>query len=65
MEQIYMFLSSSVLLKHTYGTTGSIEYDLLNPEHRKRSKKKYLGTTGEAQLDIFIPLLFKVTVSLL
>jgi len=52
---------ASRLVGYTYGTLGSIEYDPSDPEHRKRSHKKYLGITGEFQLDIFSPILFKGT----
>ena len=48
------------VLRHTYGTLASVEYDHLDPEHRKRSHKKYLGITGEFQLDVFNPTLFGV-----
>jgi hypothetical protein len=46
----------------TYGTLSSIEYDPSDPEHRKRSHKKYLGMTGEFQLDVFSPIVSKVVV---
>ena len=49
------------ILKYTYGTPASIDYDPSDPEHRRRAGKKYLGITGELQLDIFSPTLFKVT----
>ena len=48
--------------KYTYGTTSSVGYDHSDPEHRKRSHKRYLGITGEFQLDVFSPVLFKVAV---
>ena len=51
------------LVRYTYGTPGSVEYDPSDPEHRKRSHKKYLGLTGEIKLDVFSPTLFKVTFS--
>ena len=51
----------SRLLRYTYGTEASIDYDPLDPEHRRRSSKKYLAITGEIQIDIFSPTLFKVT----
>jgi hypothetical protein len=50
------------IVRYTYGTEGSIEYNPSDSEHRKRSHKKYLGMTGEIQLDIFTPILFKVAV---
>ena len=50
------------IVRHTYGTLSSIEYDPSDPEHRKRSHKKYLGMTGEFQLDIFSPIVHKVVV---
>ena len=66
MDYVHRFFLSApqVVTEHTYGTAGSIGYDPSNPEHRRRSSRKYLGITGEAQLDIFIPILFKVAVSL-
>jgi len=48
------------LVRYTYGTPASIMYDPSDPEHRKRSHKKYLGITGTPRLDIFSPTLFKV-----
>ena len=50
------------LVRYTYGIPGSIEYDPSDAEHRKRSEKKYLAMTGDIQLDIFSPTLFKVAV---
>jgi len=50
------------IVRYTYGTSGSIDYDPSDPEHRRRSHKKYLAITGEVHLDIFSPTLFKVTV---
>lgn len=66
MDNVHRFFLSGRLpvTEHTYGTIGSIGYDPSNPEHCRRSNRKYLGITGEAQLDIFIPVLFKVAVSL-
>jgi len=49
------------ILRHTYGTPTSVEFDPSDPEHRKRSQKKYLGITGQVNLDIFTPTLFKGT----
>ena len=49
------------VVRYTYGIPGSIEYDPSDAEHRKRSSKKYLAMTGDIQLDIFSPTLFKVT----
>ena len=51
----------SRILRCTYGTEASIDYDPSDPEHRRRSSKKYLGITGEIQIDVFSPTLFKVT----
>jgi len=50
------------VVRHTYGTPGSVEYDPLDTEHLQRSHKKYLAITGNVQLDIFSPTLFKVAV---
>jgi hypothetical protein len=50
------------IVKWTYGAEGSISYDPFDPEHRKRSHKKYLGLTGDMQLDVFMPTLMKVAV---
>ena len=50
-------------VRYTYGTLGSIQYDPSNLEHRKRPDKKYLGMTGEFQLDVFSPIVLRVTVS--
>ena len=50
------------LVRYTYGTPASIKYDPSDPEHRKRSHKKYLGVAGGVRLDVFSPTLFKVTV---
>jgi len=50
------------LVGYTYGTLSSIEYDPSDPEHRKRSHKKYLGMTGEFQLDMFSPIIYKVAI---
>jgi hypothetical protein len=47
-------------MRYTYGTPGSILYNPSDPEHRKRAQRKYLGPTGNKQLDIFSPTLFKV-----
>ena len=49
------------ILRYTYGTEASIDYDPSDPEHRRRSSKKYLGITGEIQIDVFSPTLLKVT----
>ena len=48
------------IVRYTYGTPGSIDYDPTDPEHRRRSHKKYLGIMGEIQIDVFSPTLFKV-----
>jgi len=50
------------IVRYTYGTPGSVEYDPSDAEHRKRAHKKYLAITGDIQLDIFNPTLFKVAV---
>jgi len=50
------------LVGYTYGTLNSIEYDPSDSEHRKRSHKKYLGMTGEFQLEIFSPIIHKVVI---
>ena len=50
----------SRLVRYTYGTPASIPYDPSDPEHRKRTHKRYMGITGVPQLDIFVPTLFKV-----
>jgi len=50
------------VVRYTYGTPTSVEYDHSDPEHRKRSHKRYLGITGEFQLDVFSPILFKVAI---
>jgi len=50
------------VVRYTYGTPGSVEYDPSDADHRKRSSKKYLAMTGDVQLDIFSPILFKVPV---
>ena len=50
------------IVRHTYGTPGSVNYDPSNPEHVKRSQKKYLAITGAISLDVFSPTLFKVIV---
>jgi len=50
------------VVRYTYGILNSIKYDHSDPEHRKRSHKKYLGTTGEFQLDVFSLIVFKVAV---
>ena len=52
----------SRVVRYTYGTPGSVEYDHSDPEHRKRAQKRYLGITGEFQLDVFSPFLFKVAI---
>lgn len=51
------------IVRYTYGTPGSIEYNPSDPQHRKRSHKKYLAITGDIKLEIFSPTLFKVAVS--
>lgn len=46
-------LLSGRLVRDTYGTLNSVEYDPSDPEHRNRSHRKYLGMSGEFQLDVF------------
>ena len=48
------------LVRYTYGTLGSIDYNPSDAEHRKRAGQKYLAITGDIVLDIFSPTLFKV-----
>ena len=50
------------IVRYTYGTQGAIDYDPSDPEHRRRSHKKYLGIIGDIQLDAFSPILFKVVI---
>jgi len=50
------------IVRYTYGTPGSINYDPSDQEHCKRSSKKYLAITGEIRLEVFKPTLFKVDV---
>lgn len=54
----------SRLVRYTYGTEASIAYDPSDPEHRRRSHKKYMGVAG-VLLDVFSPTLFKAGVSFL
>ena len=54
--------AASRVMRYTYGTLRSVDYDPSDPEHRKHSHKKYLGMTGEFQLDIFGPIVTKVVV---
>ena len=64
MAEISYYLDQFVvsrLVRYTYGTPISIEYDPSDPEHSKRSHEKYLGVSG-VRLDIFNPTLFKVAV---
>ncbi|KAF9650957.1 hypothetical protein BDM02DRAFT_3184899 [Thelephora ganbajun] len=49
------------IVRYTYGTQGSTGFNPLNPEHRRRAHKRYLGIIGEIQLDVFSPTLFKGT----
>jgi hypothetical protein len=53
-------LPASRPVRYTYGTLNSVEYDHSDPEHRKRSHQKYLGMSGEFQLDVFIPVVCRV-----
>ena len=53
-------LPTSRPVRYTYGTLNSVEYDPSDPEHRKRSHRKYLGMSGEFQLDGFIPIVCRV-----
>lgn len=50
------------LIRYTYGTPATVGYDHSDPDHRRHSRKKYLGITGEMQIDVFSPSLFKVNV---
>ena len=50
------------LLRSTYGIPTSVDYDPSELAHRRRSQKKYMGITGEFQLDTFTPTLFKVAI---
>ena len=50
------------LLRSTYGIPTSIDYDPSDPEHRRRSRKKYMGITGEYQLDTYTATLIKVAI---
>ena len=47
------------LVRYTYGTPITTEYDPSDPEHSKRSHKRHLGVYG-LRLEIFNPTLFKV-----
>ena len=49
------------IIRYTYGTPASIMFDSLDPEHRNRTDKMFLGITGQLQLDVFSPTLFKVS----
>jgi len=49
------------IIRYTYGTPASVNYDHSDPEHRKRSHKKYLAITGDICLETFGPTLFKGT----
>ena len=48
------------IIRYTYGTPASVMFDSSDPEHCNRSDKIFLGITGQLQLDIFSPTLFKV-----
>ena len=48
------------IVRSTYGIPCSTKFDTLDPEHRKRAHKKFLGVTGEFKLGIYFPTLFKV-----
>jgi len=50
------------VVRYTYGIPTSVDYDPSDPAHRRRSQKKYMGITGEFQLDVFSPILLKVPV---
>jgi len=49
------------LVKYTYGAIGCITFDASDPEHRQRSGKKQLSATGEFVLEMFAPILWKVS----
>ena len=48
------------IIRYTYGTPASTMFDPSDPEHRRRADKMFLGITGQLQLDVFSPTLFKV-----
>lgn len=48
------------LVRYTYGTPASTKFDPTDTEHRERTPKMFLGITGQLQLDVFSPTLFKV-----
>lgn len=49
------------LVKYTYGAIACAGFDQLDPEHRRRSEKKRLTMTGEFILEVFTPILLKVS----
>ena len=49
------------LVKYTYGAMAWVDFDILNPEHRRRSEKKQLGAAGDLILETFVPILSKVS----
>ena len=62
---VYHYLDHPVvsrIVRYTYGTESSVEYDPTDREHRQRAHKKYLGIMGDVVLDIFSPALTKVAV---
>lgn len=48
------------IVRYTYGTPASTSFDKTDPEHLKRAEKMFLGITGQFQLNVFSPTLFKV-----
>jgi hypothetical protein len=49
------------LVKYTYGAIAHVEFDVCDLEHRRRSGKKQLSVTGEFALEVFVPILMKVS----
>lgn len=47
--------------RYTYGTTGTIEFDVDDPEHIARKERIFLSPTGDLCISgAFAPLLLKV-----
>lgn len=49
------------IVKHTYGTPSTVEFNPSDPEHCERSDMKYSMITGRVVLDIFTPILLSVS----
>lgn len=49
------------LVKYTFGTIAWTTFDASNPEHCQRSARKKLGPIGKFVLEVFAPILFKVS----